>query len=385
MTEQERRSAGLPPEATAALITTALRRKQRGDMAGARALLRVLASQQPGEPHIWLALATVAETRAEQRQALERVIALDPQHPLAQRGLQRFQGAEDQPPDPGRAAAALAEPRAAEIREAAVLAPTALRPVEPRDVEAQARWPLYIIIAIALLAVAVFAGFLRLPQGSPAPDPTAIGGVQASPAPPAPTAAAGYPPPTAAGAAVGAPPDLAATIVPPTPTTPPATPTPIPSPTEQPALAPGAVIDQPPWRASLLRPEYALPLEGGIGALQPNGRFVLALVAVGNIGAAPARIPSDLFTLTDSQGRRTLAQPAASTLFLNTYGRGQRGDFSMEEQIPPGGGVYSVPLIFDVPPNAQQLTLHVGASPLGWRVSDVAASGAPVASPTAAP
>jgi hypothetical protein len=125
---------------------------------------------------------------------------------------------------------------------------------------------------------------------------------------------------------------------------------------------------QPPWHASLIRPEHAVLLEGSIGALQPNGRFVLALVAVGNDSAAPAHIPPDLFTLVDGQGRRYLPIPGASTVYLDTYGRGQRGDLSMEEEIPPGGGNVSVPLIFDVPPDTRDLTLHIGDAVAGWAV-----------------
>jgi hypothetical protein len=118
----------------------------------------------------------------------------------------------------------------------------------------------------------------------------------------------------------------------------------------------------------LLRPEYAVLLDGSIAMHQPKGRFVLVLVAIGNDGRVPARIPGDLFTLVDDQGMRYLPLPTASTAYLNTYGRGQRGDLSMEENIPPGGGNVSVPLIFDVPQNARDLTLHFGVAPGGWPI-----------------
>jgi len=136
------------------------------------------------------------------------------------------------------------------------------------------------------------------------------------------------------------------------------------------------------WHAGLLRPEHAVLLDGSIGALQPRGRFVLALVAVINDGAAPARMPPDLFTLVDNRGNRYLPQPAASTTYLNTYGRGLRGDLSMEQDIPPGDGIRSVPLIFDVPESAGGLILHVDDAPLGWPISAPPAPAIPAASPT---
>jgi hypothetical protein len=143
-------------------------------------------------------------------------------------------------------------------------------------------------------------------------------------------------------------------------------------------LAPGEVVVLKPWHASLLRPDYAMLLDGAIGSLQPHGRFALALVAVGNDGTTPTRIPETLFTLQDRQNNRYTALPAASTAYLNTYGRGQRGDLSLEEDIPPGGSNLSIPLIFDIPADARDLTLHVGDQPLGWPIG---AAGVPPAAP----
>src|SRR5215212_5382794 len=53
-----------------------MRARKSGNLAASRALLRALATQQPDLPQVWLVLATVAETRAEQRHALEQVLAL---------------------------------------------------------------------------------------------------------------------------------------------------------------------------------------------------------------------------------------------------------------------------------------------------------------------
>jgi hypothetical protein len=120
-------------------------------------------------------------------------------------------------------------------------------------------------------------------------------------------------------------------------------------------------------------------LDGAIGTLQPRGRFVLALVVVGNDGATPARIPADLLTLVDAQGNSYQPVPAASTAFLAAYGRGQRGDLSMEEEIPTGGGNVSIPLIFDVPPTAHGLILRVSGASVGWPVGTLSAPTSPPA------
>jgi hypothetical protein len=173
-----------------------------------------------------------------------------------------------------------------------------------------------------------------------------------------------------AGTAATSPPSPEATATP-APTAPPPTlarPTPAPSPTPRPALAIGQVVEHGVWHAVLLRPEDALPLDGSIGAFQPRGRFVLALVAIGNDGQAPAPVPPDLLTLVDQAGNRYSPLPAVSTAYLNTYGRGQRGDLSMEDPIPADGGNKSVPLIFDVPQQARDLYLVVNNSEAGWPV-----------------
>jgi hypothetical protein len=73
--------------------------------------------------------------------------------------------------------------------------------------------------------------------------------------------------------------------------------------------------------------------------------------------------------------------PTASTVYLNTYGRGQRGDLSLEEEIPPGGGNVSVPLIFDVLADARDLRLYVAGEPLGWAVGGAASAPSPSPAP----
>jgi hypothetical protein len=154
----------------------------------------------------------------------------------------------------------------------------------------------------------------------------------------------------------------------PSPTTAPPTPAPSPLPTPRQILAPGEIVEQGQWHAILIRPEDAVALDGSIGSFQPRGRFVLALVAVGNDGQSSARLPDDLFALVDGSGNRYAPLPQISTAYLIAYGRGQHGDLSMEDPIPSDGGNKSVPLIFDVPPSARPLYLLVGDSPMGWPI-----------------
>lgn len=425
MIDQGRTESKLPPETVAALLHAALRVQKNGNRVGARALLHALAAQQPDEPRVWLALATVAETNAEQRQALERVIALDPQHPLARRAAEYLgrrgpvvtpapvivpstPTTPDVPaapdvavqeavtPAPVIAPSTPATPEVpaapdGPVQEAeevtAVVAPNEeagfapaplLTPTVQENPAREIRWPIFLVIALAIIPVLAVAILVR-PAETNTPEtaatPTLPGMVARSPAPigtrPAGAGPVGVVPSTAAQATQRPAP---ATNLP---TRTPVTPSATPQPTAPPVLAPGQVVEQGQWHASLLRPEHALALEGSIATLQPRGYFVLALVAVGNDGAAPARIPPDLFALVDRQGRRYAPLPAASTAYLGAYGRGEHGDLSMEELIPSGGGIVSIPLIFDIPPGAGALTLHVGSARLGWPINPTAVPGTP--------
>lgn len=147
-----------------------------------------------------------------------------------------------------------------------------------------------------------------------------------------------------------------------------ATPAPSPTLTPLPTLPAGTVILRDTWTLTLLRPDHAIVLNGPIGSQQPNGRFVLALVAVGNSGGTAIPAPPEMFVLIDDQGARYLPEPGLSTLYLETFGRGIYGDFSLDEAIPAGVGQVSVPVIFDVPVDARGLTLHLGDSVAGWPV-----------------
>ncbi len=383
MIDQQPRVTKLPPEMVASLLQAALRVQKKGDLIRARALLRALASQQPDEPRVWAALATVAQTRDEQLQALGRLAALEPQHPLARRaaallGKPAVQPQAEPAPTPAAVVAPLPAPEAAPLGP-----PPALAPTEPEQTARTIRWPAFFVIGVLLLAVVAVALLTRQPPATtdtqPTPGLPIAGEHTSAPASPAPIesapALAMNVPAASAPAAESATPAVTAT--PPPSPTPRATPTPTP----QPVLAPGQVIEQGQWHVSLLRPEHALALDGSIGTLQPQGRFVLALVVVGNSAATPARLPADLVTLVDRQGIRYTPLPSASTVYLTLFGRAQHGDLSMEEAVPSGGGNVSVPLIFDVPRNASGLAVHIGAERAGWPVGEGVRTGAPAATP----
>lgn len=213
------------------------------------------------------------------------------------------------------------------------------------------------MIGVSVLVVLAAAWWMRQPAGAPAlpaAAPTAAlpGAVLPTIPASAPTPAPAAEPPANTAA-------VAPTPVPPSPTR---------VPTAVPVLALGQVVQSGQWHVVLLRPNDALPLEGAIGALQPRGRFFLALVAIGNDGAAPARMPADLVALVDAAGQRYAPDPMLSTAYLAAYERGLRGDLSMEDAIPADGGNKSIPLIFDIPPSARGLALMVQGAPYGWPV-----------------
>jgi hypothetical protein len=364
-----------------------------GNRQAARALFLALAREHPSDVRVWAALAGVAASRNEQREALERIVALDPANERAHAALARLNGGETPAvtlaaPTP----AALAGPVAAPADTAAAPAPPAA--TEPDDEQAAAApFPLLNAIALGVIllllaAVGVILGRALLggastvsapatatpalvlvpPAGgepaagaTAAPPPTAAAQATALPAPTAPAATAAPPPPTAGG-------QQQATAAP---ASPQPAPSAAPAPGETLTLPMGAPIDHDGWTAVLVSPDYALPLEGAIGDLQPAGRFVLAVVAVSNNSPTPRVIPPDMFVLVDGAGRTFTPVPGASSAYLALYQRAQRGDLALEDTFDPVVGLRSVPLIFDVPPDAAGLRLTVnGAGPAGWPVGE---------------
>ncbi len=219
------------------------------------------------------------------------------------------------------------------------------------------------LLIIALILVVLSrsqTATLRTDTSQPLPSPVLQA---AAPTPPAATEAAAAAAPTP-NESTGTTPTIPATA-------PAATAAPIGSPASA-SLPLGTLVEVDGWSATLLRPDYALILDGSIGDLKPAGRFVLTLIAISNNSPQPRHIPADLLTLVDSRGRRYSPALNASSAYLTLYGRGQHGDLALEDSLSPRSGMRSVPILFDVPADAAGLVLTVRDSgAAGWPIEDV--------------
>jgi hypothetical protein len=303
----------------ALLLQSSTRAVQAGNRAGALALLRTIVRQYPDEVQAWQQLAEVSDYPDEQSAAREQVRRLT--HPASS-------------------------------------SPTS----QPR-IPAGFPWPAFAVASAALVVLILLllnpqAGILREAQTeTQAATPTAN-----TTTAPTPQAAAEVPiseeQPTATATATPT-----ATLTPTDSATPTATTTPEPE-----TLAMGTVLSEDNWHATLLRPDYAQMLSDPIGDIQPQGQFALALMAVRNTAAEARRIPPEIFTLVDDQGRTYSPLANASSTYLSVYGRGEYGDLAYEDAIPADGGMRSVPLIFDVAPDVNGLMLTFGEHRQGWPV-----------------
>ncbi len=375
-----------------------------GNRVAARALFLALTREYPGDVRVWLGLASVATSSGEQREALEQVVAITPDHPQALRALANLAPS----PAIGSITQALPKMIAADVAPAlaAGVAPAPLHEEGDHAAlhTARGNFPLLNAIALtvigALLLALAFIGVKSLtrPDGTArSSTPTASPVLQLSAASPLPGDAApgNSPPPaatvetpsevpmhtpsaiarvtatarataTAGASAVAGSPTAGASAVAGSPT---ARASAVVTPTAPPGLPLGTLVEVDGWSATLLRPDYALILDGSIGDLRPSGRFVLTLMAVSNNSAGARRIPADLFTIVDSQGHRYSPTPNASSAYLALYGRGQHGDLALEDDLAPSSGMRSVPILFDIPVNVTGLVLTVrdnGA--LGWPI-----------------
>ncbi len=214
---------------------------------------------------------------------------------------------------------------------------------------------------------------------SPAPDPAA-----ASPAPadvaaasPAPAdVAAASPVPADVAAASPAPADADASPAPADVAA--ASPAPAQAPPAAPAPAPADVATANPaivGNDQILRVgdfEYGFSgrtnvATGSYGGSPPaRGRYVIVLMTVRNVGAAPAQIPDGFFVIKDAQGRVSDFNRAASVDYINRFGgTGPRGagDYAAHAQLPPGALLGSMPVLFDVATDATDLVVFSRDNP----------------------
>jgi hypothetical protein len=369
------------------LLRVGVKAVRSGNTAAARGLFRALAREHPTDPRVWLGLAGSASDRDEQRYALEQVLILDPQNVGARNGIARLDAAlaptldlepatlppPEPPVLPPEPTLTQPEPVVEPLAEPPIYAadplPAAAQEAAPRE----GHFPLLNRLALGLIIGlgVVLLALLLWPRGTPQPQANPAAPTAILAATPAGSATGSAPTGTLPTAAPEASPAPAITLEPTlaVPTLPAATPTP--------AILPlGAVLELDGWRATLLRPDYALLLDGAIGELQPNGRFVLALMAVSNGAAEPRTLPADLFTLTDNLQRTYTPLPNASTIYLATYGQ-EYGDQALEDPFAAQSGMLSIPLLFDVPPDATGFTLTLrGAGGPGWPITGGDTSGA---------
>lgn len=330
---QHQEGSSLTPNQIDGLLQTSIRAIESGNIAGARALLRLLTNQQPDDARLWRWLADIAETDEERQHALEHVDALDTNDVLDRQWVEDHQ----LPPHEQPAHVATAPHMSTGRGISRLLSMPLLR------------WGVVVGTGLGLLLTLWFlgSGTARAPVEPhdvllPTIDDTAnviptLAGLSAR----------------QVGASTSTPVNVA---------------TPFPLPLH---IASGNVLEQDNWHTTLIRPEYIQMIEESLGGMQPRGRFVLAVVAIGNTSEAARRTPPDFFVLIDDQGRSYRAASGASTAYLATYGRGRRGDLALEDKVPPGGGMFSMPLIFDVPMDATGLVLTITRNPDGgWPVLD---------------
>ena len=485
MDKEDSSSRQLPPEIVASLLHDAVQAQKQGSHTKARSLLRVLTIHHPEETRAWLLLAAVAADRDEQRLALEQVIAREPDHPLAKRGLatlqnttpqrsstdgvgsqtksipkvESFDSSATKPPakadSPQTDEEQLVEKSSADTsvlpqvseeanttltekeqtQESSIDIDTKVEPPPQKDktpteesfsevtsalpteeyraqvqssdktapkeyqpdsttsktrekairpaIAAQAlekisrfRWLLYMILIIAAILF-----FLIVLLQNTTPENEEVQPLD--PTPPLPGAGRTLPPFASSTQSEAT--DSNRVVIPlvstdnATPTRPP-TSTPEPEPTI-PALALGRPVQHDGWYLSLLREEDVVVVREAIGSLEPDGQFLIVLMTVNNGNSNAVRVPANLITLLDGDQNRYKALPQVSTVYLDTYGRGQYGDLSIEELMPPGGNV-SVPLIFDIPKTADNFQLYMEGVEAAWPIDTSFIATAPTILPT---
>ena len=192
------------------------------------------------------------------------------------------------------------------------------------------------------------------------------GGIELTPEPglPATTAVAGLP---ATTAVVGLP---VTTPAPGASNVPPAQPTAVPADVRgaNPAIVnANTPLQSQGWIYDFNQPTFAAAIIGNLGPYSPkNGRFIVVLAFAINSTGTPQAIPGNFFVLKDAQGRIWEGRPEVSAAYLVP---GQNADLAQTSPLPPDGITYSVPIVFDVAPDATDLVFFARSNPSqGWLV-----------------
>jgi hypothetical protein len=112
---------------------------------------------------------------------------------------------------------------------------------------------------------------------------------------------------------------------------------------------------------------------GSYGGARPaRGQYLIVLAYVRNAGTTPQQIPDGFFVVKDAQGRVSDFNRAASVEYINRFGGtgpGGAGDYAANAQLPPGAPLGSMPLLFDVSPDATEIVLFSRDNPSqGFRI-----------------
>ena len=94
-----------------------------------------------------------------------------------------------------------------------------------------------------------------------------------------------------------------------------------------------------------------------------NGRYLIVLLVMQNLGTTPQQIPDGLYVVTDDQGRTIPFNRQASEEYFLQTGIGVSANYDPTAAIPPTESWVSVPLLFDVPPDATNLIVSSTSTP----------------------
>lgn len=345
---------------------------RRGDLVTARRIFRALSRLAPHERRVWIGLARVAATAAEREEALRHAGAVSGESlppELSRVGLPpslptSHTVSREQRETPPRTAISKVvspplAPRSVDEGEG-IVEPTLPLPSAPASARSQRQqrkrqlgWQLP--ATLLLIAVGLLVASLWLRQPLTLPPIEQLPSLQLPP-----TLAAIGPLPTPLPTGI-----VVVTPVVPTPSPPPPTPSPLPTSTPEPDThALGQLIAYDQWQIGLLRRDDVALIDGGLGAIQPNGRLLVALLAVSNEAPVDRALPATLFAVEDESGQRYYPLPDASRRYLDQLGRGLYGDLALEDTFAAHSGLRSVPVLFELPANRAPVRLWVGGE--GW-------------------
>ncbi|PDV98638.1 hypothetical protein [Candidatus Chloroploca asiatica] len=340
------------------LLQIAQQAISKGRLQAGQRVLQALTQEYPDEPRVWLLLAELSGPQPAPTPSQAEAVLPQADH-------------AEVPPSPHH------EPVAAPVVPPPEQHVPEVQPDDHRTVFPLLNVLAMLVIVLLLGAIGVIIGH-NVMQTNPfalqSSAPATANPINPSAELPIPTATApdptSLPPAPQATATASTIPLPTLTLSEPTATAMPMA-SPEPSPTTMTELPLGSILDHDGWSATLLRPDYAVVLDGSLGDLAPNGRFVLAVVAVSNNSPETRILPPTFFALRDDQERTYSPVPQASTIYLTLYQRGQHGDLALEEPLEPASGMRSIPILFDVPLEASGLRLTTPSSGgAGWPIGE---------------